>query len=248
MPGTASDAEPEPQKLSEISRLSGVFFEPTKAFTDIAERPRWLAPLLLVILASLAYTFAIGQRLGWERVIDQQLQSRMAQMSDQQRAAVEQTKGLQVKIASVFAYVGALLGPPVYCLVAAGVLLLIVNGIMSAGIKFKQAFAVMCYSGLPGILLIVLMIVAMYMKPNPDDFNLQNPLPFNLGWFMSPDTPAKFLHSIASSIDIFSIWAIALIATGLKAAGGRKLTFGGAATAVLTPWAIVVLLKAVIAR
>jgi len=241
-------AEPAPAEMSEISRLSGVFFEPTKTFADIAERPRWLVPLLLVILASLAYSVAIGQRLGWERVIDQQMQSQLARMSDQQRAAMEQTKGLQVKFASVGAYVMSVIGAPLYCLIAAGVLLLIVDGMMSAGIKFKQAFAVMCYSGLPGILLIVLMIVAMYMKPNPDDFNIQNPLPFNLGWFMSPDTPAKFLRSIASSIDIFSLWAIALIATGLKMAGGRKLAFGGALAAVLTPWAIVVLIKAVLAR
>ena len=248
MPGTDFDAEPEPQPLSEASRLAGVFFEPTRAFTDIAARPRWFVPLLLVILASLAFTISISQRLGWERVIDQQMQSQMAHMSDQQRAAIEQSKGLQVKIASVGAYVGAVLGPPIYCLIAAGVLLLIVNGMMSAGIKFKQAFAVMCYSGLPGILLIALTVVAMYMKPNPDDFNMQNPLPFNLGWFMSPDTPAKFVHSIAGSIDLFSFWAIVLIATGLKAAGGRKLAFGGALTAVLVPWAIVVLVKAALAR
>jgi hypothetical protein len=248
MPENAMDAEQGPQPLSEISRLTGVFFEPVRTFTDIAERPRWFVPLALVILASLAFTIAIGQRLGWERVIDQQMQAQMAHMSDQQRAAMEQSKGLQVKIASVGAYVMSVIGAPLYCLIAAGVLLLIVNGMMSAGIKFKQAFAVICYSGLPGILLMVLMIVAIYMKPNPDDFNMQNPLPFNLGWFMSPDTPAKFLRSIATSIDIFSFWAMALIATGLKAAGGRKLAFGGALTAVLAPWAIVVLVKAALAR
>ena len=234
--------------MGEFSRLSGVFFEPTKTFADIAERPTWFVPLLLVVLAALAFTFAIGQRLGWERVIDQQMQSRIAQMSDQQRAAMEQARPLQVKLAAVGGYVFAVIGAPLYYLIAAGVLLLIVNGLMSASIKFKQAFAVMCYAGIPGILFVALGIVSMYMKSNPDDFNMQNPLPFNLAWLMSPDTPAKFLHSIAGSIDLFSLWAILLIATGLKSAGGKKLTFGGGLVAVLIPWAAIVLLKAVFAR
>ncbi len=232
--------------MSEFSRLSGVFFEPGKTFADIAERPAWFVPLVLVVLTALAYTIAIGQRIGWERVIDQQTQARVAQMSDQQRAVFEQSKPVYVKIASAIGYVAALVGAPIYYLIAAGFLMLIVNGVMSAGVRFKQVFAVMCYAGLPGIILIALTVVSMFMK-NPDDFNMQNPLPFNLAWLMSPDTPMKFLHSVAGSIDLFSIWAIALIATGLKAAGGKKLTFGWGLAAVTIPWALYVLIKAAFA-
>ena len=43
--------------MSEFSRLTGVFFEPGKTFADIAERPRWLVPLLLVIVAGVAFYF-----------------------------------------------------------------------------------------------------------------------------------------------------------------------------------------------
>lgn len=144
-------------------------------------------------------------------------------------------------------YFGAILGPPVYYAAAAGVLLLIVNLMMSAGIKFKQAFAVMAYAGLPGILVIAMSVASLFLKSNPDEFNMQNPLPFNLGWFMAPDTPAKFLHSVATSIDLFSFWTMFLIATGLSAAGGKKLKFGGALTAVVIPWALYVLVKSVFA-
>jgi len=38
-----------------------------------------------------------------------------------------------------------------------------------------------------------------------------------------------------------------LVATGLKAAGGKKLSFGGALTAVALPWAILVLGRASLA-
>ena len=71
--------------MSELSRLSGVFFEPGKAFADIAQRPRWVVPMAIIIVASLAYMFAISSRVGWDRVVRQQLEAKMATMSQQQR-------------------------------------------------------------------------------------------------------------------------------------------------------------------
>lgn len=236
--------EPEPEEMGEVSRLIGVFFEPAKAFADIVERPRWLVPMVLAILASLAYTISLGQRIGWERIIDQQIQSRAAQMSEQQRAAVERSKPLQVKIASVASYAGVFLGIPAYYLAASGVLFLIVNGLMGAAARFKQVFAVMCYAGLPGAIYAALAAVSVNLQSDPADFDIKNPLPFNPGWWMSPDGASKFLRSLAASVDLFSIWSLLLIAAGLNAAGGKRLTFGGALAAVVLPWAVLCLARA----
>jgi hypothetical protein len=170
----------------------------------------------------------------------------MAQMSDQQREAVLKTMDMQVKMASIFGYVGGVLGVPIAYLIVAGILLGIVRGIMSAPVRFKQVFAVVCYGSLPGLIFTVLVIAVMFLK-NPDDFNLQNPLVFNPGAFMDPLSTSKFLYSVASSLDLFTIWTILLVATGLKAAGGKKLSFGGALTAVALPWAILVLGRASLA-
>jgi hypothetical protein len=135
---------------------------------------------------------------------------------------------------------------PIYYLIVGGMLLGIVRGIMSAPVRFKQVFAIMCYASLPGLIFTVLAITVMLLK-NPDDFNLQNPLVFNPGAFMDPQSTSKFLHSIASSLDLFTVWTILLIAVGLKAAGGRKLSFGGSLAAVALPWAIWVLVRASLA-
>jgi len=232
--------------MSEFSRLAGVFFEPGKTFADIAERPNFWVPLILMIAASLAFTITISQRIGWDRVVRQQLEPRMAQMSDAQREAVSKTMDMQVKMASIFGYVGGVLGVPISYLIVSGILLGIVRGIMSAPVRFKQVFAIMCYASLPGLIFTVLVIAVMFLK-NPDEFNLQNPLVFNPGAFMDPQSPLKFLRSVASSLDLFTIWTILLVATGLKAAGGKKLSFGGALTAVALPWAILVLGRASLA-
>jgi hypothetical protein len=86
----------------------------------------------------------------------------------------------------------------------------------------------------------LLATAVMFMKP-PEDFNLQNPLVFNPAAFMDQATTSKFLYSLASSFDLFRLWTLVLIAIGLKAAGGRQVSMGGAVTAVFLPWAIWVL-------
>jgi hypothetical protein len=45
--------ETGPPPTGEFSRLTGVFFEPKKTFTDIAARPSWLMPTLIVIVANI---------------------------------------------------------------------------------------------------------------------------------------------------------------------------------------------------
>ena len=151
----------------------------------------------------------------------------------------EQTLAVQMKFASAIGYAGGVLGAPIYCLVVAAVLLGI-TALMSAGLRFNQVFAIVTYGSLPRVISGILMIIVAFLK-NPDDFNIRNPLAFNVGAFMDPNTSSKFVYSLASSLDLFSIWTILLLAIGLKAAAGKRLSFAGALVAVVAPWAVVVL-------
>ena len=171
----------------------------------------------------------------------------MAKMSPEQRAQAMQGAELSKKITPIFAYIAAVVGPAIGYLIAALVLLGIVAGILSAPVKFKQVFAIMCYSGMVGVVAAVLMVVVVFLKANPADFDIQHPLMFNAGALMDPNGPHKFLFAVASSFDVFSLWRILLIAVGLKAAAGKKLSFGGALFAVLLPWGVLVLIGATFA-
>jgi len=230
--------------MGEFSRIVGVFFEPKNTFADIAQRPSWLIPMILVILSAIGGTVAISQRIGWERILRQQNEAsaRVQQMTPEQR---EQATALQMKLAPAIAYGGSVVGVPIYCVIVAAVLLGI-TAIMSAGLRFKQVFAVVAWGGLPRVIAAILTIVVVFLK-NPDDFNIRNPLAFNVGAFMDPNSGSKFVYSLASSLDLFSIWTILLLATGLKAAAGKKLTFTGALVAVVTPWALMVLCTSALA-
>lgn len=231
--------------MGDFSRLTGVFFEPSKTFADIARRPSWILPLLLMVLASLGVTALYSQHVGWERLIRHQIEtsSRGQQLSPEQR---EQAIATQARLAPLFGYVGTLVAIPLYCLLAAGVFTGLVAGVMSAPVRFKQVFSVVAFASLPNVVGALLTGVVMLLK-NPDDFDLQNPLMFNAGAFMDAEHGSKFLHSMATSIDLFSFWVMLLMATGLKAAAGKKLSFGGALFVVVLPWAVWVLAKSALA-
>jgi len=229
--------------MGALSRIFGVFFEPGKTFKDIGERPNWLPPLLLIILFTVAFTYALGQHVGWDHIVRQQMENspRTAQMTAE---AKEQAIAAGTKFAAIAGYSTVVIVPIMYVIMAA--VLLGMTAVMSGGLKFKQVFAVVCYSGMPGILFAVLGIVVMFLK-KPEEFNVNNPLMFNVGAYLDPQSTSKFLYSLATSMDLFSFWMIALIAIGLKAAAGKKLSTGGAFTAVVLPWAVWVLAKSALA-
>src|SRR5678810_1319640 len=60
--------------MSEAARLAGLFFSPGKSFADIARRPRWWVPVLLIAILGTVYINAFTQRVGWESVIRQALE------------------------------------------------------------------------------------------------------------------------------------------------------------------------------
>jgi hypothetical protein len=246
-PENTSALEPEQAEMSEFSRLSGVFFEPSKAFADIAARPRWFVPLLIVILATVAFYAVVTVHVGWHGYIEEQFstpraQQQMERLSPEQR---QQTFGLYEKVFPIMFMGIPVLGMPlVYLVIAAAVFGM--ASIMSAGVRFKQVFAIACYAGLTSLVTRVLATVVAFLK-SPDQFNVMNPLAFNPAAFMDPKTSSKFLYALASGLDLIAIWAMILMAIGIKAAAGKRLSFGGALVAVMLPWAVLTLLGAMMA-
>lgn len=232
--------EPE-SGMSEAGRLANVFFEPRRAFADIAARPRPWVPLALSMAMALVLMAAFSQRVGWERFARQTIEStaRTRDMTPEQRERVVQ---MQLKVMPVASYAGAVLGAPVSALVVAGVLMLIFKVFMGAGITFKQMFGITAYSFLPGVVSGIAAVAVLFLK-NPDEFNLQNPTVFNLGAFFDPETTAKWKMAMGASMDVFTIWIILLLAVGVATAA-RRMPFGRALGGVAAPWVIWVLLKA----
>jgi hypothetical protein len=240
-PESSSESAPP---MSAVGRLTNVFLDPKKAFADIAARPSWIVPVVLLIVVGLAFIFAFTSRVGWERYFHQiaETNSRMQQMDPQQRETAIQ---MQIKFGPIFGYVFGVVGPPLMALIVGGVVLLMCK-LGGSALKFKQTLAIGAWAMLPRVLAGILAIIVMFIK-NPEDFNLQNPLAFNLGAFMEPPpNSGKFIYSLATSFDLFTIWAILLVAVGISVAA-RKMPFSKALILVLAPWIVWVLVSSAVA-
>jgi hypothetical protein len=222
--------------MTEPARLLGVFYEPGKVFADVAERPRWLVPVIVSILLAVSLTYAISTHVGWDQTIRQAFanNSRVADLPADQR---EQLVARSTKFASIIGWVGAIIFPPLFVLIVAGVLTGIFNGLLGTELKFTQMFGITAYAFLVRGLYNLLLILLLYLKP-PEDFNIQVS-PFSPAAYMNRQENPKWLMSLAGSLDLFTIWTIVLLAIGFSVAA-KKLSFSKALISIAIPWLILV--------
>jgi hypothetical protein len=233
----------DPAPMSEGSRLSGVFFEPSEVFRNLRAHPHWLVPVVLIALLSFAYSAAFTRRLTPERIVaftnDKLVERGWLPAEQAERMKEEQVA--QAKSPAQF------VAGPVTSFVATFVLMLVVAGLFLLGvlmlggrINFWQAFAVAAYAALPvTVISRVLSIVILYLK-DPDDIHpilgQSGLVTDNLGALVSPsESPVLFaLLSAFGALAFYHVW---LNATGLRH-GGERVGSATAWSAAIALWVI----------
>ena len=217
----AKPADADTPALSFPKRLLGIFISPVETLADVARKPDFVAPLIVAVLGAIAVTETMLRKIGLERIVRTQIEqsSRASSMSPEQ---MDQAVSQSVKFGAVVTHVVEIVGAPIFLLVIALVGLLIMNLILGSRMNFKTIFSVTCYANLVS-LLGVLMSVAVILFGDPDHFNQQDPVPGNIGFFLNPREVSKPLYSLASSVDIFTIWFLILMAVGLSEGTGHKV-------------------------
>ena len=232
-----------------FSRLAGVYFSPGETFKDIGRAPKFLVPLLVLVIFTGAIAWIMAERLGAARIASQGIEKAVTdgKMTAEQAAPqLEAMKKNEIYIKAsipVFAILGTLL----IVFAFAGILKL---ASMAVGTEntYSQLVSVTTYANLAvGIISSLVFVILLYLK-SPDEFNIQNPIDSNLGsvlaMFMGKDGLPKFLMALASWIDVFSIWKIVLLSIGFSAVS-RRLKIGTAATVVIGLYVIAALIAAV---
>jgi hypothetical protein len=214
-------ADTETPALSFPERLLGVIISPAETFADVARKPGFWAPLIALVLGATAVAESMFWKIGLERLARMGLEQ-SGQTSRMSPDQVDQAVRLGMRIGAVTTHIGGILGPPIVLLIIAGLGLLIVNPIFGAQAKFKTVFSLVCYANLVS-LLSSLMSVAMILFGDPEHFNLGNPVPSNVGFFLNPNEVSKPLYALASSADIFTIWLLILLGMALAEGTGRKV-------------------------
>src|SRR5262252_11249371 len=71
-PSRAPEAAPA---LSEGARIINTFIAPSKTFTDLRRSAAWWGPFLLMVIVSTGLVYTAGQKIGFRRIMENQMQA-----------------------------------------------------------------------------------------------------------------------------------------------------------------------------
>ena len=111
----------------------------------------------------------------------------------------------------------------VYAAVIAGVLWFSFNFFMDAQIPFGRAMAIVFYGWLPTMVGTALATISLIFG-NPEGFRMDNPVGTNPAYFLDFATTPKFVYTILTSLDVISLWCVALIGIGFAINAKKKIS------------------------
>ena len=238
-----AEAAPEGGGLTQWQRVANTFAAPSKTFEDIKRGNRsWWLPLIIGALFSYILFGAIVQKIGMQQVVDNQVrmdpkaQERMAEANPQQR---EMGNKIAIRITEGVFIAGPIVGIAFVALFSLG-LMATINFGFGGKAKFGSIFAVFYYAWLPASIKALLGTIVIYSGMAPESFNIKNFAPTNLGAFLDPVETNKALYTLATSLDVLTIWTLVLLGMGTAIVAGTKRSSGY--IAVFGWWALFVLI------
>jgi hypothetical protein len=220
--------------LSEGARIVDTFIAPSKTFADLRRSAAWWAPFLLMVVVSTAMVYTAGQKIGFRKIMENQMQAqpktqdRLDKLPADQR---EQQLDRGAKFTQIISYVFPAITMIIW-LIIAGVLFATFKFAAGAAVSFKVSLAIVIYAALPLMLKTLLSLFSVLAGMSPDSFSFQNPLATNPGYFMNPAS-GVFLYSVASALDVFMIWTLVLTAIGFTCVSKVK---SGTSYAIVFGW------------
>jgi hypothetical protein len=228
---------PEAAPLSQGERLVDTFIAPSETFTDLRRNAQWWLPFLLMTVAGWGLVYVSEQKIGVQKIVENELQARPKAEARYEQATPEQRQQ-QVKITGIIYYVAIPVFTLVIWLVMAGLQFGTFKFGANADISYSKSLAVVVYAGLPMVLRHLLAMVSVLAGASADGFTLNNPVASNPAYFMNAaDSP--FWYFLASQMDIFLLWTLALTAIGFATTGKVKM---GTSFAVVIGWWVVITL------
>ncbi len=223
-----------------FQNLADLYFAPRQAFARIAKKPAFVLPFVGQLVLAFAFTGIWLNKMEPREFMKTQLEEtgRWDKLNPEQREAVLSSAPMQMKI---FGWVGPAIFAPLMLVVTAAALMFVFRFFFSSEAGFKQSLAIVAWTFFAvGLVTTPLTLLILQLK---GDWNLnpQDVLQANLGLLVEKASVAKPLWALLTSIDLFSLWMVVLLAAGFAVAS-RKTT-GAAIWGVAVPWALLVLIK-----
>jgi hypothetical protein len=220
--------------LSQVARVVDTFIAPSKTFTDILRSSNWLLPFVIMVVLAMGFGYAVDRTVGYTAVAEQQMMKnsiqadRINSLSPDQRANAIATSAKFTRISSYCSFVFILIVVAIHALL----LWATFNFGLGAKTKYGQVFAVIMFAGLPKAFIWVISAVLLFSGVGLDNFDLQNPVGTNLGYYLT----SPWMKALGGGFDLFGLWSLALLVLGMSIIS--KKTIGQAAAIVVGWWVL----------
>lgn len=179
------------------------------------------------------FLYYFGQIVGWEAGMRQiMMQSPQAQQMTAQQ--MDDAIRVQAVFLKYLTYATPLM-TGVSILVFAAIGLFLFDSLQGANIGLNRLMGIVAYAWMPMTIASLLGLLVLFLK-EPTEFDLQNPLAFNVGAFLPADASA-WMKALGQRLDLFTFWTMILMSIGVHAAA-PKIGAGKAFATILFPWCL----------
>lgn len=242
----------ETENISVTDAITGVISDPSDTFTTIRATPKkhyWVLPYVILAIASLISTFLfyqdeqlIGNLVDVQREKIRESIEKSVEKGDMTREqgnqaieTAEKFSDPRKPLMKIIGFVSALLVPVIFGLLLSLVYLIVLK-IMKAEFDYINIINVLGLSStvlaVGSILSIVLSIVLGKLSS------------VSLSLVLTESVAGKFLHTLVSKFDVFSIWYFILVAIGISKIA--KIKSSTAYSIVLGVWIIYIIITTVL--
>ena len=223
-----------------FQNIVDLYFSPREAFARIVRAPKVLVPLVAYAVVVLGFTGVWMSKMDAREFMKTQIEEspRADQMSAEQK---EQIIEQQARFMGVFGWVVGPVFIAIMLLVVTAALMFIYRFFFAGEVSFKQSFAIVIWTFLAVSLVSVPVTLAVLALKGDWNVDPNQAVMANLGLLLDKQTAAKPLWALATSIDVFVLWMVFLLAVGFGVAC-RKPT-SSTIWGVGTAWAFIVLCK-----
>jgi hypothetical protein len=207
-----------------------LFLAPGAFVPAVAERRLFWPPLVAAMAASVLFAAAAVPRIDFEKAALDAMDAKggAAQVTPIERDAALQTAR---RVGTLASYAGAAAGPWVSAL-AMGFALWLAFKVVGGRPAFPGTFTVAAWGLVPGVLAALLAIPAALSRARIPPAELERLLPASAGALLPAGTTGP-VASFLWSIDLFSLWAVALVASGMASVAGVSARRAAVTVAVL---------------
>jgi hypothetical protein len=228
----AVTAPPQEKPSNSFSRMIGVLFSPGQTFQEIARKPDFVVPAIVIVVCVFASVFATIPHIDFEGTYREAFEAKGMPASQMAQA---------MKFAVAFAKGGMYFAPFLLLggLAVAALLYFLGVRMLGGAASYAQVFSVVIYGFLPlaikSLIKIPIVLTKQSLKIQESETVVRSSLAFLASY---KDNPVLF--AFLSRLDLFLIWSLILIVIGLAAAS--RLSKAKTAAVVIAVWALVTLL------